>query len=74
MAMRIVGREFNGILCCFGGKYIYVANPYQWSSIIRIFFYAKMYSLRIHCTTYVSTPLRNGILRYEIVTEWTQWI
>ena len=40
MAMLIWQETINGILCCFGGNTdkLYVANLYQWSSLIRIFY------------------------------------
>ena len=63
--------EFSVVLAVTLINDIYVANIYQWSSLIRIC-YAKIYNLRIHHTKDVSTPLRKRTLRYEIVTEWSQ--
>ena len=66
--MRIWWKIINAILCWFGGNTnndTYVANPYQWSSLIRIL---------VMPTCIISEYIRQNMypLRYESVHSVTE--
>ena len=72
--MRIWWGEITGILCCFGGNTdkwgpTCVANPYQWSSLLRMVMPIDVLGNTFH--KICSTPLRNRNGVVEIVTEWS---